>query len=154
MHEKTAKVMVFFYNRLFDPLIQGNFLVFIEYYLKQEPGRYRFHLVTYENSLLPLTPAQQTTVAEMKRQGLEYLASGRAVLATRTLDYEDRRDLVEMATDRADYAQRFAAIMAKPAVWNSPARVAARRVFASENTYPRQIDRIVQALGPRGALIS
>ena len=85
---------------------------------------------------------------------IEYLASGRAVLATRTLDYEDRRDLVEMATDRADYAQRFAAIMAKPAVWNSPARVAARSVFASENTYPRQIDRIVQALGPRGALIS
>jgi len=85
---------------------------------------------------------------------MEYLASGRAVLVTRTLDYEDRPDLVEMATDRAEYAQRFAAILADPAVWNSPARVAARRAFASENTYPRQIDRIAQALGPRGTLIS
>jgi hypothetical protein len=72
MPEKTARVVVFFYNRLFDPLIQGNFLVFVESYLKQEPGRYRFHLVTYENAQLPLTPAQQTTVAEMKRQGLEW----------------------------------------------------------------------------------
>ena len=85
---------------------------------------------------------------------MEYLASGRCILATRTLDYEDRPDLVEMARDRADYSQRFAAIMAEPAIWNSPARVAARRAFAAENTYPRQIDRIAQALGPRGALVS
>lgn len=85
---------------------------------------------------------------------MEYLASGRAVLATRTLDYEGRPDLLEMAMDRADYAQRFAVIMAEPDVWNSPARMAARRTFASENTYPRQIERIAQALGPRGILIS
>ena len=85
---------------------------------------------------------------------MEYMAAGRCVLATRTLDYNDRPDLVEMASDRADYAQRFAAISAEPAVWNSTARVAQRRAFAQENTYPHQIDRIAQALGPRGTLIS
>lgn len=85
---------------------------------------------------------------------MEYLASGRCVLATRTLDYEDQPDLIEIATDRADYARRFAAITAEPSIWNSPERVARRRAFAADNTYPRQIDRIAQALGPRGALIS
>ena len=85
---------------------------------------------------------------------MEYLASGRAVLATRTLDYDNRPDLVEMAADRADYLRRFAEIMAEPAIWNSPARVAARRAFAAGNTYPRQVDRIAQAIGPRGALVS
>ncbi len=85
---------------------------------------------------------------------MEYLASGRCVLATRTLDYEHRPDLIEMASDRADYAQRFAAISADPAAWNRPEQIARRQDFARENTYPRQLDRIVQALGPRGHLIS
>lgn len=85
---------------------------------------------------------------------MEYLGSGRAVLASRTLDYENRLELIEMATDRADYAKRFAAIMANPEVWNCPERISARRAFASENTYSHQIDRIAKALGPHGALIA
>ncbi len=85
---------------------------------------------------------------------MEYLAAGPCVLATRTLDYEDQPDLIEMASDQADFAQRFAAITAEPAFWNSPPRVKRRRAFAASNTYPRQLDRIAQALGPRGPLIS
>jgi hypothetical protein len=85
---------------------------------------------------------------------MEYLASGRCVLATRTLDYEDKPGLIEMATDQADYAKRFAAITAAPALWNSPERVAQRRAFAADNTYSRQIDRIAQAMGSRGSMIS
>lgn len=85
---------------------------------------------------------------------MEYLASGRCVLATRTLDYEDQSDLIEMASDRADYVQRFTKITSDPAAWNSPDRVAKRRAFANKNTYSLQLNRIEQALGPRGHLIS
>lgn len=85
---------------------------------------------------------------------MEYLASGRCILATRTLEYESRPDLVEMASNRTDFAERFAAIMADPTSWNSPRRVAERRAFAAENTYARQIDRIAEALGARGSLVS
>jgi glycosyltransferase involved in cell wall biosynthesis len=85
---------------------------------------------------------------------MEYLASGRCILATRTLEYEDQPDLIEIAMDRADYAKRFASIAANPAAWNSAEQVAHRQAFAFENTYPRQLDRIVHALGPHGTLIS
>lgn len=85
---------------------------------------------------------------------MEYLASGRTVLATRTLDYEDRHDLVEMARDQADYANRFSAIMANPDIWNSHERIAARRAFAADNTYTRQIERIAMVLGQCGTLIT
>lgn len=85
---------------------------------------------------------------------MEYLASGRCVLATRTLEYDTRSDLVEIALDRADYASRFAAIISDPAAWNGPEQSARRRDFAADNTYPRQLDRIIQALGPRGPLVS
>lgn len=85
---------------------------------------------------------------------MEYLASGRCVLATRTLEYEDRPDLIETALNRADFARRFGLIAANPAAWNSADAVARRQAFAHQNTYTRQLDRIVQALGPRGSLVS
>lgn len=85
---------------------------------------------------------------------MEYLASGRCVLATRTLEYDSRPDLIESARDSTDYARRFAAIVADPAAWNRPDQMARRKEFAAANTYPRQLDRVIQALGPRGSLIS
>ncbi len=85
---------------------------------------------------------------------MEYLAAGRSILATRTLEYDGRPDLIETARDRADYARRFGEIVAAPAAWNRPEQIAQRQAYAGENTYPRQLDRIVQALGSRGSLIS
>lgn len=85
---------------------------------------------------------------------MEYIASGRCVLATRTLEYEYRPDLIEMAHCRAEYASRFADIVMNPAAFNRPDQIETRQTFARDNTYPRQLDRIVNALGPRGHLIS
>jgi glycosyltransferase involved in cell wall biosynthesis len=85
---------------------------------------------------------------------MEYLAAGRCILATRTLEYENRPDLLEMAQNRADFARRFGMIVANPTAYNRPEQVTQRLDFARDNTYPRQIDRILQALGPRGHLIS
>lgn len=87
-------------------------------------------------------------------KAMEYLASGRCVLATRTLEYDKRPDLIETANDREDYARRFAEIVASPAAWNRPEQIAQRQAFARDNTYPKQLDRIAQALGARGRLVS
>jgi hypothetical protein len=85
---------------------------------------------------------------------MEYLAAGRCVLATRTLEYDDRPDLIETACDSVDYTRRFAAIVANPSAWNRPEQIVRRQDFARDNTYSRQVDRIAQAIGSRGRLVS
>lgn len=85
---------------------------------------------------------------------MEYLASGRCILATRTLEYEHCQDLVEVAMSNEEFLQLFSRIVASPEAWNSPDLVAKRQAFAADNTYTRQLDRIVDALGPQGHLIS
>ena len=85
---------------------------------------------------------------------MEYLTSGRCVLATRTLEYEESSGLVEIAQDRDDFLHRFSEIVATPSFWNTPEMIAKRRAYASDNTYSKQLDRIAEALGPKGYLIS
>lgn len=85
---------------------------------------------------------------------MEYLASGRCVLATRTLDYEERPGLIEIAQSREDFLRRFSEIVASPSSWNTPELIAKRQAYAADNTYSRQVDRIAEALGPKGHLIS
>lgn len=69
---------------------------------------------------------------------LEYLASGRPVLTTETLEYATRPDLVHMATDRASYRQLFLKCLAE----NSKDATERRRRFAAEQSYSNQIKRI------------
>tara|TARA_R100000900_G_scaffold13099_1_gene11212 strand:- start:258 stop:1094 length:837 start_codon:yes stop_codon:yes gene_type:complete len=85
---------------------------------------------------------------------MEYLAAGRCILATRTLEYEGRPDLIETARNREDYMQRFAEIVGNLATYNCAERVIHRKEFSRKNTYSRQVDRIVQSLGSYGNLLS
>lgn len=66
--EKT--VIVYLYNRLFDPLIQGNFWLYIRDLLDRPLPGVRFHLVTYEDLRFPLTPEQRQQLAHWQQQGL------------------------------------------------------------------------------------
>ena len=67
-----AKVVIFLYNRLFDPLIQGNFWLYIKDYLGDAQAPVRFHVVTFEDKRFPLTEAQKALVAQWQGQGLEW----------------------------------------------------------------------------------
>lgn len=73
MLEKTP-IVIFLYNRLFDPLIQGNFWLYIKDYLADPASGVRFHVVTYEDANHPLTEAQKSLVAQWQQQGLEWTA--------------------------------------------------------------------------------
>lgn len=67
---KRSKIILFLYNRLFDPVIQSNFWLYISDLLKEES--YRFHLVTYEDPRHPLSQSQLNLLKIWKTQGLEW----------------------------------------------------------------------------------
>lgn len=69
---KKKKVIVFLYNRLFDPLIQSNFWLYINDFLNDPANPYQLHLITYEDKKFPLTDAQQQLVEEWKSKGLQW----------------------------------------------------------------------------------
>lgn len=71
---KPTPVIIFLYNRLFDPLIQGNFWLYIKSYLADAASPVCFHVVTFEDPKHPLTEAQKALVAQWQRQGLEWTA--------------------------------------------------------------------------------
>lgn len=67
-----AKVIIFLYNRLFDPLIQSNFWLYIQDYLDDPDRNVDFHVVSYENPEFPLTDEQKKLVLKWQSQGLEW----------------------------------------------------------------------------------
>lgn len=73
MMQKTP-IVIFLYNRLFDPLIQGNFWLYIRDYLDDPTTPVCFHVITYEDPRHPLTEAQQALVSKWRGQGLEWTA--------------------------------------------------------------------------------
>jgi hypothetical protein len=70
--QKKPKIIIFLYNRLFDPLIQSNFWLYINDYLIDEENPYEFHLITYENPEFPLSTEQEELVKRWKSQGLRW----------------------------------------------------------------------------------
>lgn len=74
MTKLATPIVIFLYNRLFDPLIQGNFWLYIKDYLSDPAAPVRFHVVTYEDPRHPLTEEQIALVENWKSQGLEWTA--------------------------------------------------------------------------------
>lgn len=72
MQQPKSKIIIFLYNRFFDPLIQSNFWLYIKDYLENKNNPYQFHLITYENPNFPLTKEQEALVHQWKEQGLKW----------------------------------------------------------------------------------
>ena len=81
---------------------------------------------------------------------MEYLASGKTIVATYTDEYKDKRHLVEMVDDASDYLAVFRRVLADLPAYNSPARQAERVDFAMEHSYPRQLQKIISILRDHG----
>lgn len=71
MTKPKKKVGIFLYNRLFDPLIQSNFWLYITDFLNSDSDL-QLYLITYENPDFPLNTDQQKLVDEWIRKGLEW----------------------------------------------------------------------------------
>lgn len=75
---------------------------------------------------------------------MEYLASGKMIVATQTLEY---KQLVEdglflMTNENKEFPQLFQKAVENLTHWNNEEMQSARRAFALDNTYDKQIDRI------------
>ncbi|MBF9059799.1 glycosyltransferase [Rhodobacterales bacterium HKCCSP123] len=85
---------------------------------------------------------------------MEYMMSGKVTVATYTGEYDRVGDLLVMCAPDADYVKLLGQVINDIEIWNTPELMNRRRAFAADNTYSRQLDRIAEALGPRGHLIS
>lgn len=65
---KSSKIVIFLYNRFFDPVVQSNFWLFIAHTLSDK--KHQFHVVSYENPNHPLTPIEQYKLSTWKEMGL------------------------------------------------------------------------------------
>lgn len=83
---------------------------------------------------------------------MEYLASGRTVVATYTDEYKKYRDLLVMseAGSNAGYTELFAKVLSQLSTLNSSERMRARQAFAADHSYPRQLERIELLLRDHG----
>lgn len=75
---------------------------------------------------------------------MEYLASGKMVIATNTQEYEAiaNEKLILMSKQNSTYSKLFKSAINDLEYWNSIEKQKARKAFALENTYDKQIDRI------------
>jgi len=68
---KRPKVIIFLYNRLFDPLIQSNFWLYIDDFF-QNSNPYNFHLITYEDRDFPMSNQEIKILDRYKEMGLTH----------------------------------------------------------------------------------
>ena len=76
---------------------------------------------------------------------MEYLYSGRPVVATYTADY-DGLDLISMSQRNEDWPALLQHTIENLDSENTPEKITARKAFALNNTYDKQIDRIEEII--------
>jgi hypothetical protein len=77
---------------------------------------------------------------------MEYLLSGKVIVATYTDEYKDKRHLLEMVDNSSDYINVFERVVNNLSEYNSEERQFERNLFAESNTYDKQIDKIFSLL--------
>jgi len=73
---------------------------------------------------------------------LEYLASGKVIVATYTDEYKDKREILEMVSNSNEFIKRFDEVVNNLEVYNSKDMQEKRIFFAKNNTYEKQFERI------------
>lgn len=77
---------------------------------------------------------------------LEYLYSGKVTVATYTDEYKDKRHLLEMVDNSNDYLPKFDEVIANLQYYNSQDKQKKRKKYALENTYEKQLEKIMKIL--------
>jgi len=77
---------------------------------------------------------------------LEYLASGKTIISTYMSEHAQTPSLVSMCQSHEDYPQHFKQVIAGIEENNSPDKMQARILFAMDNTYSRQLDKLEELI--------
>lgn len=73
---------------------------------------------------------------------MEYLASGKIIVATYTDEYSNQRHLLKMVDSSEEYIDAFGEVVGNIDKYNSCERMESRIAFAMDNTYVKQLQRI------------
>ena len=77
---------------------------------------------------------------------LEYLNSGKIIVATYTDEYKDKRHLLEMVNSSKDYIQKFDEVINNLEFYNSKEKHQERISFAKEHSYEKQLEKIISLI--------
>ncbi|MCK5536632.1 MAG: glycosyltransferase [Bacteroidales bacterium] len=77
---------------------------------------------------------------------MEYLSSGKVTVATYTDEYKDKRYLLEMVNDSKEYEADFEKVVKNLDFYNSNEKQQHRIEFAQNNSYGKQLEKIVSLL--------
>lgn len=71
---QKQKLGIFLYNRLFDPLIQSNFWLYILDFLEANQSKeFKIYLISYENDQFPITSEQRRLLEKWEDHGLIWI---------------------------------------------------------------------------------
>jgi glycosyltransferase involved in cell wall biosynthesis len=73
---------------------------------------------------------------------MEYLGSGKVIVATATLEFLDLYPLIVMSARNCEWSKLFSRVIHELAYFNSQELQSSRRAFAWKNSYEEQINRI------------
>jgi hypothetical protein len=87
---------------------------------------------------------------------MEYLASGRTIIATFTEEYRNHPDLLAMSDPGSNvgYPRLFASVVSQLSIYNDPLMMDARIAFAANNTYSKQLERVESLLSKYGSSLA
>ncbi len=77
---------------------------------------------------------------------MEYLLSGKPILATYTIEYKHIQDIIYMTKTNNEFGSAMKDLFKNYSYWNSPYLIEKRKSLAFENTYEKQIQRIFNEL--------
>jgi hypothetical protein len=77
---------------------------------------------------------------------MEYLASGKVTVATYTDEYKDKRNLLEMVDNSNEFESAFENVVNNLDNYNSEEKQAERIAFAKNNSYEKQLEKILKYL--------
>lgn len=85
---------------------------------------------------------------ENSHKMMEYLGSGKVIVATLTQEYSDLNDqnLIVMSKNSSQYAVKVEMVLSDLEYWNSQTKQESRKKWALENTYEKQLQRIESLL--------
>lgn len=77
---------------------------------------------------------------------LEYFASGKAIVSSYMEEYVEHQDIIVMSENNKQLPSLFETVVKNLSQFNTPELTEKRKAFALENTYNKQLDRIVEKL--------
>lgn len=79
---------------------------------------------------------------------LEYLSTGKAIVNSFIAEYEDKRELLQMADYKEEIPALFKETIDNLSFYNSPQLIEKRKAYAASQSYEKQLERIAQILEP------